>query len=656
MAVTTGPLVSGTLTSVNITPDGAILVPGGVQNFTAVPACSGGPCPGGIQFTWSLSKPLATLNTSQGAEVLLTAGPSNGSASLVVNASYGTTNVTSPPVDIQIDWSLGVITSVRISPAFVSVAAGASQTFSAILTCENNNCPLSIYTRYSWNLTPNLGRLDGAASSAYFTAGASGGNATLLVVVSANGITKNATARVEVLPLTQHLNSVMVEPYELTLMTGQHAGFQASTNCTGGPCPLSLLSFNWSLSNTLGSITLLTGTGTSFVAGAAPGEDFLSVNATLNGSEVQSLPVPITIVSSALPQLLSLSIAPSATTLLQGGVQDLEATPVCSTVCPSGIPIVWGGYGIPGSVGSLNTSNGADVAFTAGSLTGQFNLFATAYLGNTSVENTTLLNLLGPGYAVLTSVRVSPTLATIVPGGTVNLTALPSCQGTYCSGVVEYNWTISGGLGTLSSSNATSVTFTAGASTGSELVTVSAWDEGYSATSAPTTVEISANLVTVTSVRIDPGQSTVATNGAEILTAQPSCTAACPSSIQYVWLLIGTDGHLNKQLDPATSAFDGGGTAGTDEVRVTATLNGSSRVGFANITVGTASTPGGGLSGGGSGGLTVLIAILGSVAAAAVGAVVFVRHRGKRGPGSQLTTPRAPPGQEATSGGDPGDR
>jgi uncharacterized membrane protein YgcG len=655
------PDINGTLASVNITPDGAILAPGGVQNFSAVPSCSGGPCPAGIRFLWSLTAPLATLNTSSGANVLLTAGSGNGSTRLTVNASFGSANVSALSVDIQIFWSLGVITGVRISPSFAAVDPGASQTFSAVLTCENNSCPLSIYSRYTWNLTPDLGNLNGAQSSAYFTAGAAGGNATISVVVSANGITKNATGRIETYPLTQQLRSVAIEPYELTLDPHQKVGLQASANCTGGPCPITLLAFNWTLTNPLGNLTYSTGIGTNFVAGAAPGEETVFVNATLNGTRVQSAPVPVTIAASAVPRLLSLSVTPSRTILLAGGVQDLVATPACTPGCPTGIAIVWGAYGSPVPAGTFNTTDGPDVAFTAGAATGQFELSATAYLGNLTAANATAADLTGTSYTYLTSVAVRPALSTTVPGGTVDLTAQPGCSSTtgspYCTGTIEFKWTLSGGLGTLNATNTSTVAFTAGSATGREQVSVWAWDEGYSATSPAATINISADLTTITSLGIDPATSSVATGGAEILRAEPVCSATCPSSIQYHWTFRGDDGHINPQLDPVTSAFDAGTTVGSDQVEVTATLNGSSRSAEANISVtGSTGTGGGGSPGGlggggsagGAGGIEILVGTLVAIAVVAVGVgrlLIRRRRRGDRGfpPAPTPTEPPSPP-------------
>lgn len=637
---------SGNLSSVTITPDGAILVPGGVQNFSALPNCTGGPCPSGIQYTWSLTNGLASLNTTTGAAVLVTAGPLNGSSELRVNATVGSLTVPSLSVDVQIDWSLGVIRSVDLVLEAGSnvLPAGASATWDAHLSCAGS-CPLSIYTSYNWTLTPVLGQLyDGARTFATLTAGAYGGNGTLRVVVSANGITRNATAPFQVLPLRQHLNSVTIEPYELTLETGQRfGGFQASANCTLGACPAALLNFSWTLTN--GDAHFLDPWGTipyAFLAGASAGQVGVFVNVTLNGSAVQSEPVLVTLVSTSLPTLVALNVTPPSTRLLQGGVQDFQATLVCSTACPGGIPILWSYAGSPSSVGRYNSTQGAEVAFTAGSATGQFTLVLSAYLGNRSVGNSISLDLLGTANYPLVQVSISPSTSSTIPGGTVNLTAVPYCIAGYCAGgPIEYNWTVSGAFGSLRSYNTSRVTFVAGTLSGSEQVRVYAWQEGYSAESPAATITVSASLISLTSVAIDPASSNLAIGGAELLSAIPVCTSSpCPAGIHYTWGLIGTDGHLNPQLDPSTEAFDAGGTSGQDMVRVQATLNGSSRVGFANVSISGSSTPGGSSSSpGGSGGSLPLIA--GGILAVAVvlGVFLFLVSRRRRGPGQPRQTP-----------------
>ncbi len=577
-------LANVTLASVSITPNSVLLSPTGAQNFTTNVTCSGGPCPAGITYRWNMSKSgVGVLNNTTASSVEFQAGTGNGSLQLNVTAELGNQSVKSPNASIQVSYLLGELSSVKISPVNALVSAGGLATFTATLGCKGS-CPT--FPKYVWNLSKPVGTLGGAGYQTFFTAGATGGVANVTVVVSAEGIVRTSTAVVRVLPLTEILNSVSVDPYELTLEVNQFASFSMAENCTGGPCPLSLLNQSWTLSSPLGTLTQTQGTSTTFTAGGSAGVEDLTAIATMNGTTVRTT-VPITIVTTPLPKLLSLHVTPLSTTLEQGGTQDFTASPACSSACPSGIPVTWSMGGPSTNLGTFNTTQGNAVAFTASNLTssGQYRVYVSAQLGNNSVATWVNVTLTGTLYFVVSSVQITPSNPSIIPGGKVNLTANPGCSPSYCGGTMTYNWTLSSSLGTLNVENTSTVTFLAGPTAGSVQVQVYVWDEGYGALSRPVVVNITPNLVTVTSVAVSPSSVTLSPGGQQTFTAKSVCSSSCPPGIHYAWKLLGTDGHFNPQLDPAAVSFLAGNTVGQDTLQVTATLNGSSPVGKASITI-----------------------------------------------------------------------
>ncbi len=71
------PPASGTgfsLSGVSVSPSSATLPLGTSTNFTAIPACSGGPCPDGVTYAWSLTNALGSLAYSTSNSVIARVG------------------------------------------------------------------------------------------------------------------------------------------------------------------------------------------------------------------------------------------------------------------------------------------------------------------------------------------------------------------------------------------------------------------------------------------------------------------------------------------------------------------------------------------------------------------------------------------------------
>lgn len=89
------------LSSVTVTPPSATVATGNQESFSAVPSCTSS-CPGGVSFSWSLTKNIGVLSTSVGQNVTFNAGSSSGVTTLFVNATLNGNTVQSPPVTVTI--------------------------------------------------------------------------------------------------------------------------------------------------------------------------------------------------------------------------------------------------------------------------------------------------------------------------------------------------------------------------------------------------------------------------------------------------------------------------------------------------------------------------------------------------------------------------
>ncbi len=100
ITITTTPVP--TLTYVSLTPLAATVNVSGTQSFTAAVVCSGGTCPSGSTYTWSLNNSLGKLNASSGPQVLFTANSTVGLVNLTVTAHLnGKTATNSSTITIK---------------------------------------------------------------------------------------------------------------------------------------------------------------------------------------------------------------------------------------------------------------------------------------------------------------------------------------------------------------------------------------------------------------------------------------------------------------------------------------------------------------------------------------------------------------------------
>ncbi len=102
LSILDGSLQPPSLSGVSVSPSSASLSVGTSGSFVASASCSGGPCPSGTSYAWSLTHPLGTLNTSTGPNVRFTAGGAAGRTVLFANASFNGVTAQSAPVPITI--------------------------------------------------------------------------------------------------------------------------------------------------------------------------------------------------------------------------------------------------------------------------------------------------------------------------------------------------------------------------------------------------------------------------------------------------------------------------------------------------------------------------------------------------------------------------
>ena len=537
-----------------------------------------------------------------------------------------------------------LLASVNISPATSGVSSGNSVNLTATPSCFGGPC--SSGTRYIWTFTPSLGVLNSSTGpTVTFTAGGTPGTEQVYVNATLNGVTRQSSAATITISSLPPLASVSVNPSADTIRVLSSAIFNATPTCTGGTCP-SGTSFVWSLANGLGSLNTTIGASVRFTAGSAPGNETLYVNGTLNGVTRAASPVPISI-NTTVATLTGVAVTPASLSLSTGQSHQFTATPSCSGgSCPSsGIVYAWT---VNNSLGSVNPVNAATTNFTAGNVPGLVTLSVIASLNGAHFTSKASVTLTSSTGAVLSSVSIGSSAPSVPVKGTATLTATPTCSGGSCPTGVTYLWSMTNpSLGTLNSLTASTVTFTAGNSPGTETFFVNATLGTVTKQGGPAMVNItSSSTPTLTAVSVSPTSVTVLEGSSQVLAASATCSPSpCPASgISYAWSLNNSLGGLNSSTG-ATVTFIPGSTTGAVTVTVTADLAGVTQKGASHVTVSAKSSPpnnGTGTPSGFSEFDLLLVALVGAVAVVAVIALVLMRRKKSSGAVPPPPTSSAP--------------
>jgi disulfide bond formation protein DsbB len=134
-----------------------------------------------------------------------------------------------------------------------------------------------------------------------FTAGPTAGTVDLFVNATLNDVTKMAGPVVITIngSTSVALSSVDITPSGPSINTGTTLDLTAIPSCTGGATCPSGVTYAWTISNSLGSLSDVTDSSTQFTAGNDAGTVVVTVTATLNGNtETDQTTITINAVSS----------------------------------------------------------------------------------------------------------------------------------------------------------------------------------------------------------------------------------------------------------------------------------------------------------------------------------------------------------------------
>jgi hypothetical protein len=374
----------GPVASIEITLDTAAVAIGGTQQYivtgrdannNVVPVV---PAP-----VWSIVAGGGTIDASTG---LFTAGTVSGD---FVNTIHVVSGTVSASTSVKV--AAGALATIVVEPLTVSLAAGATQQFTAVGKDAHDNV---VPTTPVWSVAASGGTIN---SSGLFTAGSTAGVFTNTVEATDGSIVGKATVTVT----GGALASITVSPVTGTMAIGGQQQFTA----VGHDAQNNVVAFTptWSVAAGGGTIDASTGL---FTAGTVAGSFSNTVTATSG-----SISGTASVVVEAGP-LANLTISPTSATLAVGATQQFTVvgTDAGGNVIP--ISATWSVFA---GGGTINSSG----LFTAGTTAGTFTNTVVVTSGTLAAVATIKVT---PGPVV--SIAITPANPTITVGSNQKFTAV----------------------------------------------------------------------------------------------------------------------------------------------------------------------------------------------------------------------------------------
>src|SRR6266699_379632 len=513
----------GAVASVIVSPSSASLSPAGTVQLTATPQDAGDNPLLDRAVTWSSSNTSIATVSANGLVTAVASGPATITAHSENKSGTAAITVNSAPV-----------ATVTVSPTPATIVAGYTQQLTASLYDANGNLLSGRIVTWSSD-NPAVATVSNAGLVTAVAPGAAN------ITDTSEG--KGGSAAITVNPAP--VASVSVSPTAATVGVGATQQITATLHDALGNV-LTGRVITWS-TDAAGVATVdANGLVTAVAAGTA------NVTATSEGKSATAA-VTVTI------PVASLTVSPTAATIVVGGTQQLTATPLDANGNPlSGRTITWSSDAP--SVATVN-ANG----LVPGVAVGSANITATS-------EGKSAGAAITVNPVPVASVSVSPPTASIYAGATQQLTAtLLDANGNPLSGRTITWSSDAPGVATVNGSGLVTA-----AGVGSASIT--ATSEGKSASAA-----IVVNPVPVASVSVSPASASVFIGTTQQLTATPLDANGNPLSGRAItW---STDA-------PGVATVNGSGLVtgvATGSANITATSEGKS--GSSAITVPAAAPP-----------------------------------------------------------------
>ena len=290
------------LMSIAVTPANSSFALGTTLSFTATGTYSDGST---LDLTntavWSIANPaIATIN-AQGVAASVALGGTTVTATL--GSIAGSTSVTVTPA---------VLSSIAVTPAIPSIAAGVTQQFTATGTFTDGSTQ-NITATVAWSSdTPSVATISNAAGTVGLATAVAPGQATITATSGSSSGSINGSTTLTVTPVV--LMSIAVTPANPSIAAGATQHFTATGTFSDGTTQDLTSTVTWA-SDTPATATIIAG---GLSTGVAQGTATISATSgSVSGSTV------LTVTNAVV---VSIAINPSTATIPLGTTQQFTAT------------------------------------------------------------------------------------------------------------------------------------------------------------------------------------------------------------------------------------------------------------------------------------------------------------------------------------------
>lgn len=522
-----------TLTAVAVSPNALSIATGATVQLAALGTYSDG----------STADVTATVKWTAASTAVATVTPSG----LVTAVGAGSTSISASLSGVSGKAALTVtaavtpktLSSIAVSPATTSIAAGATQQFNATATYSDGSTS-NVSSTANWTVA---NASIATISSTGLATGVSGGSTT--VTASVNGVSGTAALAVTPTVTPKTLSSIAITPATASIVVGSTQQYTATATYSDGSTANVSATATWATGSPAVATINTSGLALGVSGGSTP------VTASLNGVTGTT---SLTVTASVAPKsLTTIAITPSAPSIVAGTTQQFTATATYNDGSTANMT----------STASWTVTNSAVATISsAGLATGVSSGSTTVTASLSGVNGTAVLAVTSNVVPVtLTNIAVTPSTASIVSGRTKQYTA----TGTYSDGstanvTATAIWAATNtAIATVNSSG-----LATGVSTGSTTLTAS-----IGSVSGTATMTVTPKTITTIAVSPNPASFAVGANQQFTATATYSDKSTADVTSTVNWTVSNTTVATIASSGLATGEAVGSTTA-------TAALNGVS--------------------------------------------------------------------------------
>jgi uncharacterized protein YjdB len=522
------------LTSIAASPGTASIAVGATEQFNAMATYNDGSTANvTASATWTNTDPkVATINPSGDAKAIA-AGSTTVTATL--DGVSGTATLT-------VDAAAKTLTAIAVSPATASIAAGATQQFTAKATYSDSSIA-DVTATVAWTTSNAAVAKINAAGLA--TAQSSG---SVTVTATLDSVSGSATVTVPVAVKT--LTSIALSPGTISIAAKTTQQFAATATYSDGSKADVTGSVAWTTASPAVATINASGLATAVAAGST------AVTASLNG-------VTGTATLTVTHTLSSISVSPNPQNLVVGATQQFSALATYSDGATQDITATatW-----TAAVPTVATVNAAGLA--------------TALAPGTTAITASLSGVIGSAtlnVPRLTSIAVTPNPVSIAAGATQQFTATASySDGSTQNITAKATWTSSNpaagtvnaaGLATAVAAGSTSITASLNGITGSTTLTVTPILSSIAVTPNPVSIAIGATQQFTATAKYSDGSTKDVT-----ATAAWTSTTPAAATVNSAGLATGVaTGSTN--ITATLNSISGSATLNVTSVTISVTPN-----------------------------------------------------------------------------------